>query len=53
MKCNKCKAELREVLMPYDEYEALCPYCDMGLTDPRTIIEITQNLINKELLLND
>lgn len=51
MKC-KCGTEYRMVLMPYDEFEALCPYCDMGYTDPRKIVENTQGLINKELLLD-
>ena len=50
--CDKCKAILKHTLMPYDEYELLCPYCDMGFTDPRTITENTQGLINKELLLD-
>ncbi len=51
MKC-KCGTEYRMVLMPYNEYEALCPYCDLGFTNPDTITENTQGLIKKELLLD-
>lgn len=45
MKC-KCGTEYKMVLMPYDEYEALYPYCDLGLTNPNC----TWCKIRKEIL---
>ena len=50
MKC-KCGIEYKMVLMPYDEYEALCPVCDLGKKDP-LLGHLENNLIKKELLLD-
>ena len=50
-KCNKCQTLLKHVLMPYDEYELLCPVCDMGERKDPLNGRKENDLIKKELLL--